>query len=194
MTVVTSDPSVILGVTHMLVNGVLRRLLKCSFCSFQNIHEDTIIHHIKFTDDAQHNAADIEQRDKSQYVVTKVTKKSPYGSYLSKAELNVPWIRCLFCNYRDKIAFDLSLHILEVHKQKLLQVPISAKYRTETNQIKEPYARYFSKFEGSMEFRLDIAIEMAKEENRNAGVKHAVRLVQNRHLRNQALQKKKSAT
>ena len=73
--------------------------------------------------------------------------------------------------------------MLESHRRKLLQLPISAKDRKQTNQLKEPYARFFSKFEGSMEFRLDVATEMAKEENRNLGVKHAIRMIQSRILK-----------
>jgi hypothetical protein len=187
MTVVTSDPSVILGVTHLLVNGQHTPLLKCPFCNFlHNIHVDVIEQHIRIDHPGKsYQVADFYHKG--------VRASSPYGMYLLKADLNTPWIRCLFCNYRDKIEFDLSLHMLESHKHKLLRIPISAKFRTETHLFKKPYARHFSKFAGSMEFRLDVAVEMAREENRSAGVKHAVRLVQNRHLKNQALRKKEAA-
>lgn len=174
---------VILGVTHLLVDDELTPLLKCPFCNtLRNIHVKVIKQHIRIDHPGKsYQVADFYHKG--------VRGSSPYGPYLLKAELKTPWIRCLFCNYSDKIEFDLSLHMLESHKQKLLQIPISTKDRIETNHFKEPYARFFSKFEGSMEFRLDVAVEMAKEENRNAGTKHAVKLVQNRHLKNQTTQK-----
>jgi sarcosine oxidase delta subunit len=175
---------VILGVTHLLVDGELTQLLKCPFCNFRNIHEDMITHHIKFTVDSQHKDIDIEQLDKGQYVVTRTaTKESPYGPYLSKAELKIPWIRCLWCNYRDKIEFDLSLHMLEKHgpdkfaDHKLLQLEIFGSDRKRTKTLS---GDKFARFEGAIEFRLDVAVEMAKEENRGKGVRHAIAILQKR--------------
>ena len=69
------NPSVVLGVTHLLVDGELTPLLKCPFCNFRNIHEDTITHHIKFTDDTYHKDVDIEQLDKSQLYCYQSNKK-----------------------------------------------------------------------------------------------------------------------
>ena len=114
--------------------------------------------------DSQHKDVDIEQLDKSSYIVTRVTKKeSPYGPYISKEDIKLPWIRCLWCSYRDKIEFDLSLHFLEEHKKELLAIPITSKERLATKAlIKDPRARFFAKFEGPMEYRLDKAIKMAK--------------------------------
>jgi hypothetical protein len=171
-----SPTDVILGVTHLLADGQLTPLLKCPFCnSLRNIHVEVIEHHIRFSHPGKSYQA-------SKFYHKGARASSPYGSYISKKEIKLPWIRCLFCSYKDKIEFDLSLHLLEEHKQKLLQIPISARDRTETNLLKESRARFFSKFEGSMEFRLDVAVEMAKEENRGLGVKHAIKLIQKRVL------------
>jgi hypothetical protein len=158
MTVVTSDSSVILGVSHLLVGGELTLLLKCPYCNFRNIHEDMITHHITFTDDSQHKDVGIEQLGKSRYTVTRVTtKESPYGPNLSKAELKLHWIKCLWCNYSDKIKFDLSLHMLEHHKRKLLQLQISHRDHPRIKQT-DPFARLY----GRLEHRLEIAVEIAK--------------------------------
>jgi hypothetical protein len=182
----TSVPitDVVLGVTHLLVDGELTPLLKCPFCNFRNIHQDTITHHIKFTDDGQHKDVNIELLDKGQYVVPRTaTIESPYGPYQSKAQLNIPWIRCLWCNYRDKIEFDLSLHMLEKHgpgkftDQKLLKLEIFGSDRKRTKTLS---GDFFARFEGAIEFRLDVAVEMAKEENRGKGVRHAIRILQKR--------------
>ena len=115
MTLVTSDPSAILGVTHLLVDGELTPLLKCPFCNFRNIHEDMITHHIRFTNDTQHKDVDIEQLDKGHYVVTRSAKKeSPYGAYLSKAEIKLPWIRCLYSQNDDTLDDSDTIHCFQI--------------------------------------------------------------------------------
>ena len=43
-----------LGVTHLYYNNKFMELLKCPFCNFRNIHEDTMAHHIRFTKDKKH--------------------------------------------------------------------------------------------------------------------------------------------
>lgn len=151
MTVVTSDPSVILGVTHLLVNGQHTPLLKCPFCNLlRNIHVDVIKQHIR-----------IDHPGKSYHVLDFYPKviryTSPSGPNITKEEINVPWIRCLFCRYRDKIDFDLSLHMLEEHKRKLLQLEISYQDHSKLLQS-DPFARFF----GRIEYRLDKAVEIAK--------------------------------
>src|SRR6266498_23796 len=127
----TSDPlpsEIILGTTHLHVNGKLVRLLKCPFCNFRNIDEETITHHIRYTNDAKHGI-DLSWLDKSRYVVTKKSTESPYGPYVSKEDIKLPWIKCLWCNYTDKIDLDLSLHFLEEHKKELLAMPITRRER-----------------------------------------------------------------
>jgi hypothetical protein len=57
-------------------------------------------------------------------------------------EVGLPAIPCLFCNYKDPIDFDLSIHYLEKHKPELLRLPIG---------------------KGSMEKRADYAVELAKQ-------------------------------
>jgi hypothetical protein len=168
---------VILGVTHVRVGGELIRLLTCPFCSFQNIHQDTITHHIRYTDDADHDV-DIDHLDKGCYIVTIQRKaESPWGPYVRTEDLPLPWTRCLWCDYRDKIDFDLSLHILELHREKVLQLPIYSSHRKRTKALS---GDFFARFEGAIEFRLDVAVEMAKEQNRGKGVRHAVRILQRR--------------
>lgn len=158
----TLSSEILVGVTHLLVNGKPERLLKCPFCDFRNIHEDTITHHIKYADDVKHDV-DINQLDKSCYIVTRTSRESPYGPYVSKEEIKCPWIRCLWCSYKDKIEFDLSLHFLEEHKRELLAIPITRRERLAAKAlIKDPRARFFAKFESPMEYRLDKAVKLAK--------------------------------
>jgi hypothetical protein len=108
---------------------------------------------------------------------------SPYGPYISKKDMPGQWIRCLWCNYRDKIEFDLSLHMLEKHgggkfaDHKLLQIPVFSSYHKRTKILS---GNFFARFEGAIEFRLDVAVEMAKEENRGKGVRPAIRILQER--------------
>jgi len=155
----------VIGLTHLLVSGNPVKLQKCPFCNFRNIHEDTITHHIQYTNDAKHDV-DIYQLDKSSYILTAALRKSPYGPYVRKEDLPLPWIRCLLCNYRDKIEFDLSLHFLEEHKKQLMAIPITRKERLAAKAlIKDPCARFFAKFESPMEYRLDKAVKIAKEKS-----------------------------
>jgi hypothetical protein len=87
----------------------------------------------------------------------------PYGHYQDKEGLDLPWIGCLFCNYQDKLEFDLSLHMLEEHREELLQLPIT---RQERRAAKELSGDFFAKFEGAMEYRVDKAAEIAKRKER----------------------------
>lgn len=84
---------------------------------------------------------------------------SGYGPYISKDALRLPWINCLWCDYRDKIEFDLSLHFLEKHKKELLAIPIT---RQERVAVKILSGDPFAFLEGPMEYRLDKAVAMAK--------------------------------
>ena len=43
----------------------------------------------------------------------------------SKAqEVGLPEIPCMYCDYKDPIEFDLSLHYLEKHRPNLIRLPI----------------------------------------------------------------------
>lgn len=126
----TVTSKIILGVTHLLLpHSKPVSLLKCPFCDFRNIYENTITHHIRWTGDAAHTGMHINKLDKSSYVVAEKPKGSPYGQYFSRENLPLPWINCLWCDYRDKIAFDLSLHFLEEHKEELMAIPITRRER-----------------------------------------------------------------
>ena len=136
---------------------------KCPFCSFINIHQDTIKHHIRWTRDKNH-VDSIHVRSNFSHIVTRQPNSSPYGPYIRKDELKLPWINCLFCDYRDKIEFDLSLHMLEFHREDLLRLPI---YRRERKAEKKMSGNFYALFEVPMEYRLDRAVEMAKRKVRD---------------------------
>ena len=63
---------------------------------------------------------------------------------------------------------------------KLMQLEIFASDRKRTKTLS---GDFFARFEGAIEFRLDIAVGMAKEENRGKGVRHAIATLQKRVLR-----------
>ncbi|HEY7111099.1 MAG TPA: hypothetical protein VH415_16855 [Nitrososphaeraceae archaeon] len=146
------------------------RVKKCPFCDFVNIHEDTITHHIRYTKDADHFGVDVEKLDKSSYnLVNTKLKRSPYEPYIRTEDLPLPWINCLWCDYRDKIKFDLSLHFLEDHKDELLAIPITRKQRLAAKALA---GDWYSRFESPMEYRLDKAVGMAyqKSKSKSEGV------------------------
>jgi hypothetical protein len=108
---------------------------------------------------------------------------SNYDLCIPKKEIKSPWIKCLWCSYCDKIEFDMSLHFLENHRYKLLQIPIRPRDRKKTKSLLEPNFRFYSRFEPPIEFRLDVAVEMAK---RRRGVKDAIRSIQKQILSRRA--------
>ena len=150
-------PNIKPGLMHQFVEGKFERFLKCSYCDLSSIHGDAIAH-IQSNDDVKHDL-DLNQLD---YIVSIASKQSPYGPCLSIAELKLPWIKCLWCDYRDKIEFDLSLHFLEKHKNELMTIPIT---RQERLAAKVLSGDWFAKFERPMEFRLDKAVKMAREKS-----------------------------
>jgi hypothetical protein len=127
-----------------------------------------ITHHIKFTDDADHIAVDIEKLDKSSYVIVETNPKpSQYGPYIKTEDLPLPWIYCLWCSYRDKIAFDLSLHFLEEHKEELLAIPITRRERLAAKALS---GDWYTRFESPMEYRLDKAVGFAQQKSESEKV------------------------
>jgi hypothetical protein len=82
---------IVLGVTHLQINGELVQLYKCPFCNFRNIFEDEITHHIRYRDDVKH-AVDVDKVDKKKYIVTKIKKEGHY-TYEKKEDLPLPWIK-----------------------------------------------------------------------------------------------------
>jgi hypothetical protein len=150
--------NVILGVTHLLLNGQIVPLLKCPFCSFRNIHEDEITHHIKYKDDAKHDV-DLDKLDKSTYLVTK--KESRY-KYESKDDLPLPSIKCLWCKYEDKVERDLEWHILEQHKKRLYQMKATLKERHhDPVWTRDPFSWIYT----DVEYRLYKAVRLAKRKS-----------------------------
>jgi len=117
-------PDIVLGVTHLVVNSELVRLYKCPFCDFKNIHEDEITHHIRYNEDSNHNV-DVDKLDKKLFIVTR-RKESRYTDK-KKEDLPLPWIKCPYCNYRDKVQRDVEWHIIENKKcrNKLYKMKIT---------------------------------------------------------------------
>jgi hypothetical protein len=150
---------IILGLTHLLIDGRLVQLLRCPFCNFTNIHVDTITHHIRYRDDAKH-WVDIEKLDKKMYFVT-YRKQSPYGPYLSKQELPLPWIKCLWCSYTDRIERDLEWHFLENHRIELYrEIRVTSVERKRASR-NDPFSFMCDK----MEYILEKAVKLAKQKS-----------------------------
>ena len=92
MTVVlpASDSAIIPGITHLLVDGKYTPLLKCPHCnSLRNIHVKVIEQHIRI--DHPGNSYHV-----SEFYPKVVRYTSPYGLNITKGEISLPWIRCLF--------------------------------------------------------------------------------------------------
>lgn len=170
MTIVVpaSDSPIIPGITDLLVDGHYTPLLKCPFCNtLRNIHVDVIEQHIRI----DHPRKSYQVSD---FYPKVIRYSSPYGPHVTKEEIKLPWIHCLFCRYRDKIEFDLSLHMLEEHKQKLLQLEIS--YEEHSRLL---HSDPFAKFYGRLEYRLDKTVEIAK---RRRQVDRAIDFVREKSL------------
>jgi hypothetical protein len=150
---------VILGVTHLLADGHLVRLLKCPYCSFRNIHEDTITHHIRHKDDAKH-WIDLDNLNKNMYIVTS-RKQSLYDTYVSKQDLPLPWIRCLWCSYADKIERDLEWHFLENHRTQLYRGIIVTSVERKRASRNDPFLFMYN----NIEYILEKAVKLSKQKS-----------------------------
>lgn len=118
----------------------------------------------------------LQDQEKNHERTVKI-KTSPYGPYVRTEDLPLVWIQCLWCKYRNKIEFNLSLHMLERHREKLSQLPVYSSHRKRTKAMS---GNFFARFEGAIEFRLDVAVEMAKDQNRGKGARHAIKVLQKR--------------
>jgi hypothetical protein len=86
---------------------------------------------------------------------------------ITKAEeVGLPEIPCLYCNFKDPIAFDLSLHYLEKHRYQLIRLPIGkaiiddrADYAVELSKKK-----LLESFEDEDEIDDDDAYEIEEDE------------------------------
>ena len=144
------------GMIRLLVNRQPADLLKCPFCSFRNIHEDEITHHIMYKDDSNHDI-DVEHLDKKNYIVSSARKESLYGPYISKDDLPLPSIRCLWCEYEDKVERDLEYHFLQNHKKRLYQMKAPL-YERKKVWSHDPFSWMYS----DIEYRLYKAVKLAK--------------------------------
>jgi hypothetical protein len=57
-------------------------------------------------------------------------------------EVGLPEIPCMYCDYKDPIEFDLSLHYIEKHRYQLIRLPIG---------------------KSSIDARADYAVELSKQ-------------------------------
>lgn len=90
--------------------------------------------------------------------------------FSGKEPIRLPWIQCLYCNCKEKIEFDLSLHFLEEHTEELLAIPITRRERLAAKALS---GHPFAFLESPIEYRLDKAVRIAKERGKgdlsNAG-------------------------
>jgi hypothetical protein len=131
------------------------RLFKCPFCSFRNIHEDIVTHHIQYKNDTHHNV-DVGDLDKRTYIAS-VKEES---KELEEESLPIPSIKCLWCNYRDKIERDLERHFLERHNYELIKITTYCERRTDKIWTGDPFSWMYS----DSDYRLYKAMQLAKRE------------------------------
>jgi hypothetical protein len=143
-----------------MVGGELKRLFKCPFCTFKNIHLDEIIHHIRYKEDAKHDV-DVDKIDTKRFIVTKKEKESKYH-YETKEEYGLPWIKCLWCNYNDCVVRDLEWHFLDKHRDRLYKIKVSPEIRRKDPVwIQDPFSWMYD----DMVYRLYKASRLAKRKS-----------------------------
>lgn len=74
--------------------------------------------------------------------------------------LPLPWIRCLWCSYQDKIERDLSWHFYDRHKYQLYKLEVTQQ-EIENDRARDPF--YF--LYDSIEHNIDKALRLAKEKS-----------------------------
>lgn len=139
--------------------GEVVPLFKCPFCSFKNIHEEEITHHIRYKEDTEHDV-DVDAIDKKRYIIT--TKKTSHYHYERKEDYPLPWLKCLWCNYRDKIERDLEWHFIEMHRRRLDAVKVLPDERK-----KDPiWTRdSFSWMYSDLEYRIYKVMKLVRKKN-----------------------------
>src|SRR4030095_14283564 len=134
--------------------------LKCPFCNFRNIDEDTILHHIRWTDNSAH-WVDIDKIDRKSFFIPKTKKKDGRYHYEIMDELPLPWIRCLWCSYRHKKEHNLGWHFYEEHRYEIYKIGLT---NAERRQIQRKDKFWF--LYSPIEFQLEKAVRMAKSRTR----------------------------
>jgi hypothetical protein len=163
---------IILGVTHFSINGELVRIYRCPFCSFKNIHEDEITHHIRYKEDFVHDV-DVDKLDKNRYITS--ICKSRYH-YEKKEDLPLPEIQCPWCDYKDKIERDLERHILDNRDCRIRLYKLKVEVGERLNDpvwTREPFSWMYDNndYDGlhdNTEYRLYKAMKLAR---RKSGMK-----------------------
>lgn len=138
-------------------------ILKCPFCNFRNVHEEEILHHIRYKDDPGHNV-DVGKIDKKMYIL--VTKIEGRYRHTRKEDLPSsmwPSIKCLWCEYTDKLPHDLERHFIEEHKKRLYEIKITPGERArDLDWKRDPFSWMYS----DIDYRLYKAVQLAKGESR----------------------------
>jgi hypothetical protein len=73
---------------------------------------------------------------------SRILRKDVAHAKTKAEEVGLPEIPYLYCDFKDPIEFDLSLHYLEKHRQNLIRLPIG---------------------KSSMDDRADYAVELSKK-------------------------------
>jgi hypothetical protein len=81
-----------------------------------------------------------------------------------KANMSIPWIKCLWCDYKDKIERDLSWHFYEGHKYQLYRLEVTQQ-EINNDRAKDPF--YF--LYDSIEHKIDKALRLAKSKSKSTG-------------------------
>jgi hypothetical protein len=76
--------------------------------------------------------------------------------------LPLPWISCLWCDYKDKVARDLEYHFLEKHKDRLYKMKVTREIiLRDSTWTKDPFYWMY----GTLEYRLYKAIYLTKRKS-----------------------------
>ena len=77
-------------------------------------------------------------------------------------DLPLPFIKCTWCQYQDKVARDLERHFLEKHRSQLYRLEVSPSIRKQdVDWIRDPYSWMYD----DMEYRLYKATRTAKQQS-----------------------------
>jgi hypothetical protein len=97
--------------------------------------------------------------DKKTFIVTK--KESPYH-YENKEDYPLPWIKCLWCDYRDKVENDLGHHFEDKHRQRLYRIKVSPEERRkDLDWTRDPFSWMYS----NLDYRVYKALKLAKRKS-----------------------------
>lgn len=104
----------------------------------------------------QNTRLNIGKIDKNSFIVP---KWESHYHYENKEDLPLPWIKCLWCDYKDKVESDLGHHFEDKHRESLNQIRVTPEIRqSDPDWTRDPFSWMYS----NLDYRVYKALKLAR--------------------------------